>query len=82
MEDKERQAEVPFFVHEGVIERMDRVNKRMLVSLLAVCITLALTASAAIFGLVYTNRMWMQHVDSLREQGTYGVFQPSDPATD
>lgn len=50
----EKQACVPFFVHENVLMHYNRANRRMLVALLAVCATLLLVITIFVTG--YTER--------------------------
>lgn len=40
MENKNETASVPYFIHEGVIARMERNNRRMLIALIVVVIAL------------------------------------------
>lgn len=51
---EEKQACVPFFVHENVLMHYNRANQRMLVALIAVCVTLLLVILVFVNG--YTER--------------------------
>ena len=69
----EKQACVPFFVHEGIMDHYSRANRRMLIALLTVCITFIITI--VIFTTSYTKREanWL---DTLQRVGvTDGVHE-------
>ena len=73
----EKQACVPFFVHEGIMDHYSRANRRMLIALLTVCITFIITI--VIFTTSYTKREsnWL---DTLQRVGvTDGVHEQPDP---
>ena len=73
----EKQACVPFFVHEGIMDHYSRANRRMLIALLTVCITFIITI--IIFTTSYTKREanWL---DTLQRVGvTDGVHEQPDP---
>jgi hypothetical protein len=73
----EKQACVPFFVHEGIMDHYSRANRRMLIALLSVCITFIITI--IIFTNSYTKREanWL---DTLQRVGvTDGVHEQPDP---
>ena len=74
---EDKQACVPFFVHEGVMDHYSRANRRMLIALLTVCITFIITI--IIFTNSYTQREanWL---DTLQRTGvTDGVHKQPDP---
>lgn len=73
----EKQACVPFFVHEGIMDHYSRANRRMLIAMLSVCITFIITI--VIFTTSYTKREanWL---DTLQRVGvTDGVHEQPDP---
>ena len=57
--DREQQTCIPFFVAENQVMHMDKTNKRMLVALLAVCITFILTIIIFVFGYTVRERNWL-----------------------
>lgn len=73
MEEKEMQASVPYFVHEGQMARMERII-RILAALLI--------ASIALF--ILNNVVWMRYADRqierTRQEATVnaGVYEQSD----
>jgi len=82
MDDKcrncdDKQACVPFFVHEGIMDHYSRANRRMLIAMLSVCITFIITI--VIFTTSYTKREanWLE---ALQRVGvTDGVHEQPDP---
>lgn len=77
---EEKQASVPYFVHEGMVARMERMFKLTVISLifaLAFCVC----------SLVINDMMWRKHVDSLESryekiyesiQNNSGIHEQSD----
>lgn len=53
---------IPFFVAENQIMHMDATNKRMLVALLAVCITFILTIVIFVFGYTVREKNWLNTI--------------------
>ena len=54
MESNEKTtAAIPFFAHENTMMHYNHANKRMLIALLAVCVTFSLTIVIFVFG--YTS---------------------------
>ena len=47
---EERQACVPFYVHENTMMHYNRANHRMLVALITVCITLSVIIGIFVYG--------------------------------
>ena len=74
---EDKQACVPFFVHEGVMDHYSRANRRMLIALLTVCVTFIVTI--IIFTNSYTQRE-QNWLDTLQRTGvTDGVHKQPDP---
>lgn len=44
------QACVPFFAHENVLMHYNRANKRMLIALVTICITLSIVIGIFVYG--------------------------------
>ena len=55
----EKQTCIPFFVAENQVMHMDRTNKRMLVALLAVCMTFILTIIIFVMGYTIREKNWL-----------------------
>ena len=73
MTEIEKQATVPYFVHEGQMARMERIIK-VLAVLLVACVAL----------FVVNNVIWMRYTQrqvELARQGASdaGVYEQSDP---
>ena len=46
----EKQACVPFFLHENAMMHYNRANKRMLIALIVICATLSLVIGIFVYG--------------------------------
>ena len=56
---------IPFFVAENQVMHMDATNKRMLVALLAVCITFILTIVVFVAGYTVREKNWLDTISRL-----------------
>ena len=56
---EEKQACVPYFAHEGALMHYNSCNRRMLVALLAVCITFILTIIIFVSGYTAREKNWL-----------------------
>ena len=50
MENEEKRAEVPFFLHENAMMHYNKANHRMLVALIVVCVTLSIVIGIFVYG--------------------------------
>ena len=66
--EKEKQTCIPFFVAENQVMHMDATNKRMLVALLAVCITFILTIIIFVVGYTVRERNWLHTIANMNTQ--------------
>ncbi len=57
-EDK-KQACVPYFAHEGALMHYNACNRRMLVALVAVCLTFVLTIIIFVSGYTAREKNWL-----------------------
>ena len=74
-----RQACVPFFIHENSMMHYSKTNKRMLVALLAVCITFILTIIIFVHGYTVREKNWLDTLTRVTTPGvTDGVQQDAD----
>ena len=71
---------IPFFVAENQIMHMDATNKRMLVALLAVCITFILTIIIFVVGYTVRERNWLNTIAGMQTVGVAddGIQQQPD----
>ena len=78
---EDRQACVPYFVHEGIMAHYSRANRRMLIALLAVCITFILTIVIFVFGYTVREKNWLDTLTRLQttEVAADGVYQQPNP---
>lgn len=76
-----KQACVPFFVHENTMMHYNQANKRMLISLIAVCITFILTIVIFVFGYTVREKNWLDTLANMRDTTAEvddGVHQQPD----
>lgn len=73
---------IPFFAHENALMHYNATNKRMLVALLAVCITFVLTITIFVIGYTVREKNWLDTLTNMQaSQSTEvqnGVQQQSD----
>ena len=73
----QKQACVPYFVHEGIMTHYSRANKRMLIALAVVCLTFIITICVFVGGYTQREKNWL---DTLQRVGvTDGIHQQADP---
>ena len=65
MEEK-TPACIPFFAHENTMMHYNTANKRMLVALLAVCVTFILTIVIFVFGYTVREKNWLDTLTRLQ----------------
>lgn len=71
-----QQACIPFFAHENSMMHSSHANKRMLIALLAVCITFILTIIIFVHGYTVREKNWL---DTLQRIGVAdGIQQQPD----
>lgn len=79
MQEQEKQAVVPYFVHEGDMVKMG-------MALRTVCITLVLVVILFVTGYTINNNNWLRYVEKLQTSQTEvadaGIHQQSDQGTD
>lgn len=76
----EKQACVPFFAHENVLMHYNRANKRMLIALIVVCVTLSVIIGIFVYGNTVREKQLIDMAVQQRitEVGD-GVHQYTDP---
>ena len=62
---EKNQTCIPFFVAENQVMHMDATNKRMLIALLAVCITFILTIVVFVAGYTVREKNWLDTITRL-----------------
>ena len=74
---EQKQACVPYFVHEGIMTHYSRANKRMLIALAVVCLTFIVTICVFVSGYTQREKNWL---DTLQRVGvTDGTNQQTGP---
>ena len=74
---EEKSACIPFFAHENVLMHYNHANRRMLVALIAVCVTFILTIVIFVSGYTQREKNWL---DTLTRVGvTDGIQQQQSP---
>lgn len=58
---------IPFFAHENTMMHYNQANKRMLIALLAVCITFILTIVIFVAGYTVREKNWLDTLTRLQE---------------
>ena len=78
---EEKQACIPFFAHENALMHYNATNKRMLIALLAVCITFILTIVIFVTGYTAREKNWLDTISHLTPttEVSDGVQQPTNP---
>ena len=78
---EEKQACVPFFAHENVLMHYNRANRRMLIALLAVCITFMLVIVIFVRGYTEREKNWLDTISTMQntEVVENGVHEQPGP---
>ena len=63
--DEKAPACIPFFAHENALMHYNHTNKRMLIALLAVCITFVLTIVIFVVGYTVREKNWLDTLTRL-----------------
>ena len=62
---EDKQVCIPFFVAENQAMHADATNKRMLIALVAVCITFILTIIIFVFGYTVREKNWLNTIANM-----------------
>lgn len=84
MEEHEKApATIPFFVHESSIMHYNRVNRRMLIIIVTVCMTFVLTVSVFVHNYTRREKEWIALFASMFPQTEVadGIHQQPDAGT-
>ena len=76
---EEKTACVPFFAHENVLMHYNRANKRMLIALIVICITLSVVIGIFVYGNTVREKQLIDVINQRITEVTNGVQQQSDP---
>ena len=75
----DRQACVPFFAHENVLMHYNRANKRMLIALITICVTLSVVIGIFVYGNTVREKQLIDMIDKRITEVENGVHQQPDP---
>ena len=76
---EDKQACIPFFAHENVLQHYNHANRRMLIALVCVCVTFVLTIVIFVSGYTAREKNWLDTIDRMnRPEVTNGVQQQPD----
>lgn len=79
MEEK-NPACIPFFAHENAMTHLSMSNRRLLIALLAVCITFILTIIIFVKGYTEREKNWLDMISRTQiTEVANGVQQQPDP---
>lgn len=76
---EQKQACVPFFLHENAMMHYNRANKRMLIALVTICVTLSIVIGIFVYGNTVREK---QLIDMLNQRITEvedGVHEQPNP---
>ena len=76
---EEKQACVPFFLHENTMMHYNRANKRMLIALIVICATLSLVIGIFVYGNTVREKQLIDMVNQRVTEGADGVYEHADP---
>ena len=77
-----QQASVPFFVHENAMMHKDKDNRRMMVIILSLCVSLVIVVITLVSYYTSRTQMWNDTITTLTAtlaEVTNGVHQQSNP---
>lgn len=83
MEEKCKNCEnstacVPFFLHENAMMHYNRANKRMLIALVVICLTLSIVIAIFVHGNTVREKQLIDLVNQ-RIEVTDGIHEQPDP---
>lgn len=76
---EEKMACVPFFLHENAMMHYNRANKRMLIALVTVCVTLAVIIGIFVHGNTVREKQLIDMINQRITEVTDGVHELPDP---
>ena len=80
MEKNEHPACIPFFAHENTMTHMSVSNRRLLIALLAVCITFIATIIIFVSGYTAREKNWLDTISAMQTTEVRdGVQKQPDP---
>lgn len=78
-EKQEKQATVPYFIHEGDMARMETAMEKLKKALIAVCVTLAFVVTVFAVTFTVNNSNWIKYAETLKQMETdNGIHEQPD----
>ena len=74
-----KQACVPFFVHESAMMHYNKANKRMLIALVVVCFTLSIIIGIFVYGNTVREKQLIDMINQRITEVADGVHEQPDP---
>ena len=76
---EEKQACVPFFLHENAMMHYNRANKRMLIALVTICVTLSIVIGIFVYGNTVREKQLIDMVNQRITEVEDGVHEQPNP---
>lgn len=70
---------VPFFAHENVLMHYNRANKRMLIALITICVTLSVVIAIFVHGNTVREKQLIEMVNQRITEVSDGLHEQPDP---
>ena len=74
-----QQACIPFFAHENTMMHYNRANRRMLIALVTICVTLSVVIAIFVHGNTVREKQLIDMINQRITEVENGVHQLSDP---
>ena len=75
----DKSACIPFFAHENALMHYNTANRRMLLALVTVCVTLAIIIMVFVYGNTVREKNLIDLIDARITEVENGVHQQSGP---
>ena len=76
---EQKQACVPFFLHENAMMHYNRANKRMLIALVTICVTLSIVIGIFVYGNTVREKQLIDMVNQRITEVEDGVHKQPNP---
>ena len=76
---EEKQACVPFFLHENTMMHYNRANKRMLIALITICVTLSIVIGIFVYGNTVREKQLIDMVNQKIAEVADGLHEQPNP---
>ena len=74
-----QQACIPFFAHENTMMHYNRANRRMLIALVTICVTLSVVIAIFVHGNTVREKQLIDMINQRITEVENGVHQLSNP---